>query len=53
MIYNTNDRLEFILQEENEITTQMIDWNLFYKNKMRLLMIEEWYEDAQSNKEDP
>jgi len=36
MIYDTNDRLKFTLQEEN-----------------RLLMIEEWDEDAQSNKEDP
>jgi len=36
MIYDTNDRLKFTLQEEN-----------------RLLMVEEWDEGAQSNKEDP
>jgi len=52
MIYDINDLLKFILQEENEITTQRIGWNLFYK-KMRLLMIEEWDEGAQSNKEAP
>ena len=54
MIYDINDRLQFYFYKKKMRLQHK--WSveiLFYKKKIRLLMIEEWDEGVQSNKEDP